>query len=156
MLNSACARPEAKQDQPRKCQALGHRKNILRKHAHPQAARVGQGQDEDCADGDELEGVSRERNERRQIRREGQRDGGDGIRLNHQERRPAVKESAEGTESFTQIDELPAGERHPACELGNAKRARQAHHAADHPDRNRKDRTAQARGHKPGHVKEDP
>ena len=54
--------------------------------------------------------------------------------LNHEKKRPAVKETPERREGFTQVNILAAGLRHHRCQLAIGKRRHECQHTGDEPD----------------------
>ena len=71
---------------------------------------------------------------------EGHRHRGHRPGLNDQEKGPAVKKSEERPESLAQINVLPAGGRHHACQFAVSHRRRNRHYSADQPTKQKETR----------------
>jgi hypothetical protein len=95
--------------------------------------------------------VGNPRHERAEVAREADRHGGDGSGLDDEKQRPAVEESPEWRERFTQIDVLAAGAWHHRGEFAVRERADDGQDAGQHPGAQQPARTADV----PRHVGRD-
>src|ERR1700687_2453653 len=110
---------------------------ILQVGAFARAPDVDGGDHGDHYDGDDGGLERRERNNLREIAREGARKRGDGAAGNHQKQAPAVKKSGHAAEAIADKDVEAAGFGIGGGEFGIGERAEEGQDAADNPDEER-------------------